>query len=44
VDYVNIRQTDSLEPVDSVGENCVIVAAARLGKTRLLDNVLVAPH
>ncbi len=44
VDYVNIRQADSLEPVDSVGENCVIVAAARLGKTRLLDNVLVAPH
>ncbi|QAB15648.1 pantoate--beta-alanine ligase [Hydrogenovibrio thermophilus] len=44
VDYVNIRQTDSLEPVDSAGENCVIVAAARLGKTRLLDNVLVAPH
>lgn len=44
VDYVNIRQADSLEPVDSVGENCVILAAARLGKTRLLDNVLVAPH
>ncbi len=37
VDYVSIRNQSDLEKADS--EHLVILAAARLGKTRLLDNI-----
>ncbi len=43
VDYVKILQSETLQPVKAVGERCVIVAAARLGTTRLLDNIVVTP-
>ena len=40
-DYVEIRHADSLQPV-SMGElNCVVLAAARLGAARLIDNLRV---
>lgn len=41
VDYLSLRERDSLHEVQSVGSPAVIVAAAKLGATRLLDNVEV---
>ncbi|OYY75025.1 MAG: pantoate--beta-alanine ligase [Gammaproteobacteria bacterium 28-57-27] len=43
-DYVAIRRADDLsEPDEGVGdENLVILAAARLGQTRLIDNIRVS--
>ncbi|WP_374496771.1 pantoate--beta-alanine ligase [Vogesella indigofera] len=42
VDYVEIRQADTLE-IAHVGEaRLVVLAAARLGRTRLIDNIEVA--
>jgi pantoate--beta-alanine ligase len=39
VDYVAIRNQADLQPADIVSADLVILAAARLGKTRLLDNI-----
>ena len=41
VDYVAIRNQSDLQPVSGKQRELVILAAARLGKTRLLDNVEV---
>ena len=42
IDYVEIRDADSLQPVDRVGRPAVILAAAFLGATRLIDNLRLA--
>jgi pantoate--beta-alanine ligase len=39
VDYVSIRSQTDLSLADEKQSELVILAAARLGKTRLLDNV-----
>lgn len=39
VDYVSIREADSLNVVQQGHQHLVILAAARLGNTRLIDNV-----
>jgi pantoate--beta-alanine ligase len=39
VDYVSVRTQSDLSPADEKQPELVILAAARLGKTRLLDNV-----
>lgn len=39
VDYVSVRDQSDLQPAGIDSRELVIVAAARLGKTRLLDNV-----
>ena len=42
VDYFEARNTDTLEPLKgSVGEPIQLLAAARLGATRLIDNIAV---
>jgi pantoate--beta-alanine ligase len=41
-DYVAVRSADDLAEPDSGSKNLVVLAAARLGKARLIDNVLVA--
>lgn len=41
VDYVAARHAETLAPVKSAGEPMRLLAAARLGKTRLIDNVPV---
>jgi len=41
VDYVSIRNQSDLLPADENQTQLVILAAARLGKTRLLDNIEV---
>lgn len=40
-DYLEIRDAHSLAPVDSCNQNLVILAAAFMGKTRLIDNISV---
>ena len=39
VDYVEIREANSLNVARVGDEHLVVLAAARLGKTRLIDNV-----
>ena len=41
VDYVSIASADTLEELDQVGMVAVASLAARIGRTRLIDNVLL---
>lgn len=40
-DYFSIRRADNLAPAQPKDNNLIILAAARLGKTRLIDNINV---
>jgi pantoate--beta-alanine ligase len=42
VDYVALRDADTLEPVDRLERPARILAAAKIGRTRLIDNLPVA--
>ncbi len=42
VDYIALQQHDTLAPVQANDQNLVVLAAARLKKTRLLDNLEVS--
>ncbi|NYS41597.1 4-phosphopantoate--beta-alanine ligase, partial [Pseudomonas syringae pv. actinidiae] len=39
IDYLEIRNADSLRPTTAEDPNLVILAAAFMGKTRLIDNL-----
>lgn len=41
VDYLEIRGAESLEPLDVVDRPAVVALAARVGKTRLIDNIVI---
>lgn len=41
VDYVEIVDSENLEPVQTVGKNCLIATAVYIGKTRLIDNIVI---
>jgi len=41
VDYVEVRDAESLKPVERIARATVIALAARVGKTRLIDNIIV---
>ena len=41
IDYVELRDADTLEPLDRVERPARLLAAARMGRTRLIDNVPV---
>jgi pantoate--beta-alanine ligase len=41
VDYVEVRDAETLEPVTTLDRPARVIVAARLGNTRLLDNVAV---
>ncbi len=41
VDYIEIADPECLAPLDVVGERVVILVAVRIGRTRLIDNLLV---
>lgn len=43
VDYVELRDADSLAPMQRLTGPARLLAAARLGKARLIDNIVVAP-
>lgn len=44
VDYVELRDAETLAPMTSLSRPARILAAARLGRTRLIDNLPVLPH
>lgn len=39
IDYIELVDADSLQPVSDAGKNTVIAAAVFFGKTRLIDNI-----
>ena len=41
LDYIEIVDYNSLEPVDRIGKDTLIAIAARIGNTRLIDNIIV---
>jgi pantoate--beta-alanine ligase len=41
LDYAVIVEADTFEPVDVLHGNCLVLLAARVGATRLIDNLLV---
>lgn len=42
IDYVAVVDNETLEPIEKIGENPVLVAvAARFGKVRLIDNTIL---
>lgn len=43
IDYVALCDADTLEPVDRLERPARILAAARIGRTRLIDNLEVLP-
>jgi pantoate--beta-alanine ligase len=38
-DYVSIRDAATLQPIEAGNARAVVLAAARLGRARLIDNV-----
>jgi pantoate--beta-alanine ligase len=42
IDYIEIADSESLETLETVREKAVILVAVRLGKTRLIDNLILA--
>ena len=44
LDYAAIVDADSFEPLDFLRGNCLILIAARIGATRLIDNMLAEEH
>jgi pantoate--beta-alanine ligase len=41
IDYAVVVHPDSLEPLETISEGAVILLAARVGTTRLIDNLLI---
>ena len=42
VDYLELRELSTLQLVDNVDQECALFVAARLGGTRLIDNIQLA--
>jgi pantoate--beta-alanine ligase len=42
IDYVDLVDAESLQPIDSVKPNSLLAVAVFFGKTRLIDNILLA--
>ena len=43
VDYLQLRDAETLQPVDAVSRPARLLVAARLGRTRLIDNLPILP-
>jgi len=43
VDYLEVVNPDTLEPVERITQTALLAIAARTGSTRLIDNVLLTP-
>jgi pantoate--beta-alanine ligase len=43
IDYVELRDAETLAPVSTLDKPARLLAAARMGRTRLIDNLPVAP-
>jgi pantoate--beta-alanine ligase len=44
IDYVEVVDALTLQPVDTVNDDTLIAVAAFVGTTRLIDNVTIDPH
>jgi pantoate--beta-alanine ligase len=44
LDYLEVVDPDSLEPVTTISKCTLIAVAAYVGNTRLIDNIIVDPH
>lgn len=42
IDYIAIVDSAELKPVKRIKGNCLIAVAARIGKTRLIDNIIIS--
>ena len=42
IDYVEVADSETLQPVQMVGPNAVVLVAVFFGKTRLIDNMRLA--
>jgi len=43
LDYAEVVDADSLDPVIALRKTCCVLLAARVGSTRLIDNALIEP-
>jgi pantoate--beta-alanine ligase len=43
IDYVELRDAATLEPVTRLERPARLLAAAKIGRTRLIDNIEVKP-
>jgi len=41
IDYISIADTDTLDEVDMIGGKALVSLAVRLGKPRLIDNIIL---
>jgi len=41
IDYIAIVDGETLQPVDDIRDNTLIALAVKIGKTRLIDNILI---
>lgn len=44
LDYFELVDPDTLEPVEQISQPTLVAVAAYVGSTRLIDNVLLGPH
>ncbi|MCD6326417.1 pantoate--beta-alanine ligase [bacterium] len=44
VEYIEIRKARGLEPAESINESSLLFVAAKLGETRLIDNIILDPE
>lgn len=40
-DYLEVADPETLQPLDAIGTRAVLLVAARIGQTRLIDNMLI---
>ena len=41
IDYVSVADAETLEELDTVGGRAMVSVAIRLGKLRLIDNIIL---
>ncbi len=41
IEYICIIDSDNLKPVKKIYQNCLVALAVRIGKTRLIDNIVI---
>jgi pantoate--beta-alanine ligase len=44
VDYYDLIERLTFRPIDQIGRDAALIAAVRLGNTRLIDNLLLFEH
>jgi len=44
IDYISIVSLEDLKPIKKISESCLIALAVWIGKTRLIDNVIIESH